>query len=64
MKDNLLCTNEFCGWLGKKEDCRKKFRESSPGGDVEPYLVCPKCGSEELNELLELGANLLAPVPV
>ena len=59
MENYLICAGDFCGWQGKQEECEKKFRESSPGGDVEPYLVCPKCGSEELMSQVELGTNLL-----
>ena len=49
MDSIILC--EDCGWTGKLEDC------------VEGYTECPKCGSENLIELIG-KSPILQPVPV
>ena len=50
MSAELQC--ESCNWMGLQRDCRKKYITGKvPEVDVEPYLVCPKCGSEDLIEL-------------
>jgi len=59
MNNQLFC--EDCEWKGKQEDCVKSYR-GIPGRDVEPYLQCPKCGSENLIELADRGVTL-EPVP-
>lgn len=58
MEDHFLC--EDCGWTGIGGDCNKKYRWASPPiiQDIEPYLTCPKCDSENLIPLMD------EPVPV
>lgn len=41
-----------CDWTGPERDCNKGYRATwYSDGDVEPYLICPQCKSEELVEL-------------
>ena len=47
MANRLKCEN--CTWIGEEEDCPKYYRGNPlEEGDVEPYLVCPICGNENL----------------
>ena len=50
-----------CGWLGKKDNCIKGYRDNPAlKGDVLPYLQCPRCGGENLIELTPIGEEVLA----
>lgn len=48
MNDTLQC--EDCGWIGEREECIEKYRgvPLSISEEVELYLECPKCNSENL----------------
>ena len=55
----LMC--EECNWMGEERDCKVVYKPDM-SGEPEATLVCPKCGSEGLSELIGQGADL-EPVP-
>lgn len=60
MEHRLMCEN--CAWIGVESGCNKQYRAILlTDGDVELHLLCPKCGSEDLIELSDRGARVLAP---
>lgn len=60
--DTLLQCKD-CDWSGLEKDCTKGYRGIVGEWDAEPYIMCPKCGSENLIELSGRGAALeLCPV--
>lgn len=57
MESLQLCDD--CGWMGEEESCVRVEEYE----DSESRLQCPKCGSENLIELMGRSARL-EPVPV
>jgi len=47
--------------MGEERDCKVVYKPDM-SGEPEATLVCPKCGSEGLSELIGQGADL-EPVP-
>lgn len=57
MEIRLQC--EDCGWTGLQEDCFKELDYN-----LNPAFFCPKCGSDNLVEILPRGEEIQMPLPV
>ena len=51
MSSDTLLECEDCGWTGYQAECIRYGEILGTGGEVEPYLECPKCNGGNLIEL-------------
>ncbi len=58
----VLLECEECGWMGIETDCPRSMRGIHGAmEDGELCILCPKCGSESLTELMGMSSFEVEP---